>query len=152
MNTENYNDRLMKSEGLVLFVGIGLGVVDMLATDHAPHTVEQKDRPYKEAASGMPGVQELTPLMMEAIHRGDMTLERFVELRCFGPARVFRLENRGDLKEGYFADIALIDFDKEWTITAEEMKSRCGWTNYEGMKVRGKVIKTFVNGELVFEN
>jgi dihydroorotase len=132
--------------------GINLGIVDMLATDHAPHTVEQKDREYKKAASGMPGVEELTPLMLEAIHRGDMTLERFVEMRCLAPARIFKLEKRGDLKEGYFADIALIDFDKEWTITAKEMKSKCGWTNYEGFKVRGKVAKTFVNGQLAYES
>jgi len=132
--------------------GIALGVVDMLASDHAPHTIEQKSMDYEHAPSGMPGVQECTSLMLNQVNDDELDFQRFLELRCFNPARVFELKKRGDIKEGYFADFVLVDINEEHTFTKDVLKSRCGWSNYEGRKVKGWVKKTIVNGDLVFSD
>jgi len=161
--TEDYHDRGLyikvnppvrsrSDRGSLWTEGIDFGYVDCIATDHAPHTVEEKELGYPKAPSGIPGVQETTSLILEEVHRDKLSLEKFVQLRCTGPARVFELEKRGALQEGYFADIALVSFDEVWDIQKKDLKSKCGWSNYEGYKCRGKVKMTIVNGEIVYKD
>jgi dihydroorotase len=128
--------------------GIGLGLVDMISTDHAPHTVEEKDCNYHVAHSGMPGVQECSSLMLNAIHLGKITLDDFVRLRSTNPAKIFNLEGRGVIKEGNFADLMLIDLDADFEIKLEDLKSKCGWSNYVGRKGKGVIEKVWCNGKL----
>ena len=127
--------------------GIGLGVVDIYSTDHAPHTIEEKEQDYWKAPSGMPAVQEAGTLLMTKVHEGEITLEKFVELRCSKPAEVFKIEDRGYIKEGLRADIAIWDIDKEFRISSDWLKSKCGWSNYEGFDCFGVIEHVFVEGE-----
>jgi dihydroorotase len=129
--------------------GIALGVVDIYATDHAPHTVEEKEQDYWKAPSGMPAVQEAGVLLMSKVHEGELSLEKFVELRSFKPAEIYRLEDRGYIKEGLRADIAIWDIEKPFKITKDWLKSKCGWSNYEGFDCFGEVQHVFVEGEKV---
>jgi len=142
--------RSRSDRGSLWTEGIDFGYVDFVSTDHAPHTIEEKGLGYPKAPSGMPGVQEMTSLLLEEVHRDKLSLEKFVELRSASPARVFNLDGRGEIRVGNYADIVLIDFNRVWEIKKEDLKSRCGWSNYEGFKCRGQVLKTFVNGELVY--
>lgn len=128
------------------------GTVDVIGSDHAPHTKEEKDRPYPSSPSGVPGVQTLVPLMLNHIHAGRLSLAKFVELVCINPCRVFGVKNKGQLSQGFDADITLIDLKKEKTIDNSWIASRCGWTPFHGMQVTGWVTHTIVNGKLVMEN
>jgi len=128
--------------------GIGLGLVDIISTDHAPHTIPEKDCMYHLAHSGMPGVQECSNLMLNAIHLGKLTLDDFVRLRSSNPAKIFELEGRGIIKEGNFADLMLVDLDADFEIKLEDLKSKCGWSNYVGRKGKGVIEKVWCNGVL----
>ncbi len=128
------------------------GVINMLASDHAPHTKKEKEREYWSAPAGVPGVETLLPLMLKKVSEGTVSLERVVELTSKEPARVFGIQNKGRIQPGYDADLAVIDLDKEWELSDEDIVSKCGWTPFEGMLMKGDVEKTFVNGELVYDN
>lgn len=126
--------------------------IDVIATDHAPHTILEKAAPYPDGPSGMPGVQTLLPLMLNAVHEGKLTLQRLVELTAENPARIWGMLNKGQLEEGYDADLVLVDLKKTRVITREEQASKCGWTPWEGVQATGWPTHTFVMGQLVMEN
>jgi dihydroorotase len=125
------------------------GRVDVLGSDHAPHTREEKARPYPGSPSGMPGVQTLLPLMLNHVHEGRLSLERLVDLTAHGPARVFGLPDKGQLEVGRDADLVLVDLQREHVITASAQRTRCGWTPFDGMKVVGFPVATLLRGRFV---
>ncbi|MFS4460733.1 dihydroorotase [Bdellovibrio sp. HCB2-146] len=128
------------------------GTVDVIGSDHAPHTREEKDRPYPASPSGVPGVQTLVPLMLDHVNNGKLSLTKFVELVTMNPVRVFGVENKGFLREGYDADITIVDMKAERTIDNSWIASRCGWTPFHGRKVKGWPTHTIVGGNVVMEN
>ncbi len=128
------------------------GTVDVIGSDHAPHTREEKERGYPHSPSGMPGVQTLLPLLLDAVNRGDLELARLVELVCTGPAKLFRLEGKGAIRPGFHADLTVVDMERNHTITDAEQASRVGWTPFAGHKVQGMPVMTVVNGVVVMED
>jgi dihydroorotase len=121
-------------------------VPDVLGSDHAPHTIEEKARPYPDSPSGMPGVQTLLPLMLDHVANGRLTLQRLVELTSAGPQRVFGMTGKGRIAAGYDADFTLVDLKARWTIENAWLASRCGWSPFEGMTVTGKPVATIIRG------
>ncbi|MEN5106825.1 dihydroorotase [Brucella anthropi] len=126
--------------------GIDQGIVDVLGSDHAPHTLEEKQKPYPASPSGMTGVQTLVPIMLDHIHAGRLTLERFVDLSSHGPNRIFGMARKGRIAVGYDADLTIVDMKRRETITHEQAGSKAGWTPYHGKTVTGWPIGTFVRG------
>ncbi len=126
--------------------------VDTIATDHAPHTREEKNQPYEKAPSGMPGVQTMLPLLLTAASEGKITLEQIVERCVVHPARIFGLHTKGALEIGKDADVVLVNPEQDYEITNEQMLSKCGWTPFAGKKVKGKVEQVFVRGTLAYEH
>lgn len=135
-----------------IWAGLQSGVVDVLGSDHAPHTREEKDHPYPESHSGMTGVQTLVPIMLDHVNAGRLSLLRFVDLTSHGPARLFGISNKGRIAVGYDADLTIVDMKRTETITNEWIQSRCGWTPYHGVTVRGWPVGTFVRGRCVMWN
>lgn len=125
--------------------------LDIIATDHAPHTWAEKQQPYFDCPSGGPLVQHALPMMLRFYHEGAISLERIVEKMCHAPAECFRLRERGYLREGYHADLILVDPLASWEVSAANLYYKCGWSPLEGSSLRGKVITTFVNGEKVWD-
>jgi len=132
-----------------LWRALNAGIVDVVATDHAPHTREEKARPYPASPSGTPGVQTFVPIMLNHVHEGRLTLRRFVELTSAGPQRVFGIANKGRIAEGYDADFTLVDLKRTETIRAEDGAAKCGWTPYDGETVTGWPVRTIVRGQTV---
>ncbi|WP_043062617.1 dihydroorotase [Brucella anthropi] len=126
--------------------GIDQGIVDVLGSDHAPHTLEEKQKPYPASPSGMTGVQTLVPIMLDHINAGRLTLERFVDLSSHGPNRIFGMARKGRIAVGYDADLTIVDMKRRETITHEQGGSKAGWTPYHGKTVTGWPIGTFVRG------
>jgi len=132
-----------------IWAGIANGVVDVLGSDHAPHTREEKDHAYPESHSGMTGVQTLLPIMLDHVNAGRLSLERLVDLTSHGPQRLFGLRGKGRIAVGYDADLAIVDMRRRETITNAQVASRAGWTPYDGRAVTGWPIGTFVRGHKV---
>ncbi len=128
------------------------GIVDVLGSDHAPHTLEEKAKPYPQSPSGMPGVQTLVPVMLDHVNKGRLSLERFVDLTSHGPQRIFGMARKGRVAEGYDADFTIVDLAKTRTITNAWIASKCGWTPYDGYKVKGWPQGTIVRGRKVMWN
>ena len=126
--------------------GIDQDIVDVLGSDHAPHTLEEKQKPYPASPSGMTGVQTLVPIMLDHINAGRLTLERFVDLSSHGPNRIFGMARKGRIAVGYDADLTIVDMKRRETITHEQAGSKAGWTPYHGKTVTGWPIGTFVRG------
>lgn len=126
--------------------------IDVIATDHAPHTIEEKTQPYLKAPSGGPLVQHSIQAMMDFHHQGKISLEQIVQKMSHNVADLFRIQNRGYIREGYFADLVLVDLHKPYTVTKENLLYKCGWSPFEGHTFKSSIIKTFVNGNLVFDN
>jgi dihydroorotase len=124
---------------------------DVIATDHAPHTWAEKSKPYYDAPSGLPLVQHALPMMLSFYHKGMISLEKIVEKMCHAVADCFQIEKRGYLDEGYWADLSIVDIDKKWIISKENILYHCGWSPLEGQILRGRVEQTLVNGKVVFE-
>ena len=124
--------------------------IDVVATDHAPHTLEEKERSYFKAPSGGPMVQHSLVAMLEFYRQGKMLLEQIVEKMCHNPAKLFRVENRGFIREGYFADLVLVDLDRKWEVNRDNVLYKCGWSPMEGVNFQSQIIKTFVNGHLAY--
>ncbi len=125
------------------------GVVDVIGSDHAPHTLEEKARPYPESPSGMPGVQTLVPILLDHVHAGRLSLERFVDLTSAGPARIYGIAGKGRIARGYDADFTVVDLALERVIENRWIASRCGWTPFAGMRVTGWPRMTVIRGRLV---
>ena len=132
-----------------LWHGIAQGVIDSIGSDHSPHTREEKALPYPKTHSGMTGVQTLVPLMLDRVHKGELTLARFVDLTSAGPARVFGVAAKGRIAAGYDADVTVVDVKRRETITHKWIASRAGWTPYDGITVTGWPVGTLVRGRKV---
>lgn len=126
--------------------------IDVIATDHAPHTKEEKDNIYTKAPSGGPLVQHALVAMLEAYHQGKISLEKIVEKMCHNPAILFQIEKRGYIKEGYFADLIIADIASPWTVEKENILCKCGWSPFENTTFKSKITHTFVNGSLVYKD
>ena len=135
-----------------LWEGVRTGLVDVIGSDHAPHTREEKARPYPSSPSGMPGVQTLLPVMLDHVARGHLTLERLVDLVCAGPARVYGLVGKGRIAVGHDADLTLVDLSAKRTITDADQATKCGWTPFDGMTVTGWPIATVLHGHVVMRD
>jgi dihydroorotase len=125
------------------------GVPDVIGSDHAPHTIEEKARPYPDSPSGMPGVQTLLPLMLDHVVRGRTSLARLVDMTSAGPQRVFGLIGKGRIAAGWDADFSVVDLKAEWTIEDSWLASRCGWSPFAGMRLTGRPVGTIVRGRRV---
>lgn len=126
--------------------------IDVIATDHAPHTLEEKQQPYTKAPSGGPLVQHAVVAMFEAFHQGKISIEKIVEKMAHNPAKLFKIEKRGFIREGYFADLAIVNAGQPWNVRKENILYKCGWSPFEGYSFKSRITHTFVNGELVYQN
>ncbi len=125
--------------------------IDVIATDHAPHTLEEKQNAYFKAPSGGPLVQHSLVAMLEFFHQGKITLEKVVEKMCHNPAILFKIEDRGFIREGYFADVVLTDLKSPWKVEKQNILAKCGWSPFEGHTFQSAVTHTFVSGHLAYE-
>jgi len=125
------------------------GVPDVLGSDHAPHTREEKAKVYPDSPSGMPGVQTLVPLLLDHVANGRLTLQRFIDLTSAGPQRVFGLSGKGRIAVGYDADFTVVDLKARWTMEGDWLASRCGWSPFEGQTVTGRPVGTIIRGNRV---
>lgn len=128
------------------------GRIDVIATDHAPHTNEEKENPYTKAPSGGPLVQHAYVALLEMYHNGKISLEQIVEKTAHNPAILFDVEKRGYIKEGYYADLVLVDLNNPWTVNKDNILYKCGWSPFEGNTFKSRITHTFVNGQLVYNN
>jgi dihydroorotase len=135
-----------------LWRGIEQGVADVLGSDHAPHTLEEKARPYPASPSGMPGVQTLVPVMLTHVANGRLTLDRFIDLTSHGANRVFGIAGKGRMAEGYDADLTIVDLKAKHVLRHEDMATRSGWTPFDGMACTGKAMATIVRGRVVMRD
>ncbi|WP_242084106.1 dihydroorotase [Aestuariivivens sediminis] len=126
--------------------------IDVIATDHAPHTLKEKQNNYTEAPSGGPLVQHALPAILEMYHQDKISIEKIVEKMCHNPAILFQIEKRGFIKEGYFADLVLIDLNNPWTVKKDNILYKCGWSPFEGTTFKSRITHTFLNGTLVYNN
>ncbi len=135
-----------------LWRGIEMGLADVLGSDHAPHTREEKARPYPASPSGMPGVQTLVPVMLTHVAHGRLSLERFVDLTSHGPNRIFGLADKGRVAEGFDADLTIVDLKARRTITHQLMATRSGWTPFDGFEAEGWPVATIIRGRVVMRD
>lgn len=126
--------------------------IDVIATDHAPHALEEKKKPYTSAPSGGPLVQHAVVAMFEAYHQKKISVEKIVEKMAHNPAKIFKIEKRGFIREGYYADLAIVNPGLPWNVKKENILYKCGWSPFEGVSFKSRVTHTFVNGQLVYNN
>ena len=126
--------------------------IDVIATDHAPHTIEEKNNVYTKAPSGGPLVQHALNAILEKVKEGKISIEKAVEKMCHNPAKIFKIEKRGFIKEGFYADLVLVNANLSNTVTKENVLYKCGWSPFEGTKFSSTITHTFVNGNLMFDN
>ncbi|APG60466.1 dihydroorotase [Christiangramia salexigens] len=126
--------------------------IDVIATDHAPHTKEEKNNVYTKAPSGGPLVQHALPALLQMHHQGKISIEKIVEKMCHNPAILFQIEKRGFIREGYKADLVLVDINSPWAVQPDNIFSKCNWSPFEGTTFKSRVTHTFVNGKLVYKN
>lgn len=136
----------------VLWEALLDGRIDVVATDHAPHTLEEKNQDYLKAPSGGPLVQHAVVAMFEAHHQGKISIEKIVEKMCHNPAKIFKIENRGFIKVGYFADLVIVNTGLPWNVKKENILAKCGWSPFEGYNFKSRITHTFVNGQLAYQN
>lgn len=132
-----------------LWAGLSQGIADILGSDHAPHTLAEKTRPYPDSPSGMTGVQTLVPIMLDHVHHGRLSLQRFVDMTSAGPARLFGIASKGRMAVGYDADVTIVDLKRREKITNNWIASRSNWTPYDGKEVTGWPLGTIIRGEMV---
>ena len=126
--------------------------IDIVTTDHAPHTLDEKQKPYFQSMSGAPIIQHSLNIMLEFFKQGLISLEKIAEKMCHNPATLYSIEKRGFIREGYFADLTIVDLNASWTVDKTNILSKCGWSPLEGTTFQTKVIHTIVNGHLVYDN
>ena len=141
-----------KLDVFALWAGVKHGSIDIIDTDHAPHSVEEKGGKYLDTPSGIPGVEMLLPIFLNTVDSEGLSINELVKLVCERPAEIFKIPNKGKIAEGYDADIVVVDVDIEKKVVRDMIQSKAGWSPYEGMVLKGWPVKTFVNGELVFDN
>lgn len=139
-----------REDVFAMWKGLKFGDIQIVATDHAPHTIEEKSESYLKVPSGVPGVEFMLPILLHTVNTEGLTIHELVELCCSKPAEIFGVRNKGRLEVGYDADVVVVDMELEKTV--DKVFSKCGWTPYSGMKFQGWPVMTFVNGELVFAN
>ena len=144
LRTKDHYDRL--------WAAIKNDVVDVLGSDHAPHTKDKKKKVYPDSPSGMPGVQTIFPIMLDHVNKGKLRLEQLIKLMCENPSRIFGIKNKGYIREYFDADLTIVDLNKEVTIKDEMIASKCGWTPFNNYKVKGFPVATIVNGEVVMSD
>jgi len=144
LRTKEHYDRL--------WVAIKNNIVDVLGSDHAPHLKENKDKEYPNTPSGMPGVQTIFPVMLDHVNNDKLSLKQLIDLMCENPCRIFGIQNKGYIKEGFDADLTIADMNKEVVIKDEMIASKCGWTPFNNYKVKGFPVGTIVNGNLVMSD
>ncbi|MEM6602910.1 MAG: dihydroorotase [Pseudomonadota bacterium] len=144
IRTKDHQDGLWKA--------VSDGTVDILATDHAPHTAEEKAKTYPASPSGLPGLQTFVTIMLDHVNNGKLSLQRFVDLCCHAPARVFGLRHKGFIRMGYDADFTIVDMNKSFTVRNEQVKSKCGWTPFDGETYKGTPVMTILRGQLIVED
>ncbi|WP_029935809.1 dihydroorotase [Thiomicrospira pelophila] len=125
--------------------------IDLITTDHAPHTEAEKDRPYFQSMSGAPMVQHSLNVMLEFYQQGQISLEKIIEKMCHNPAVLYRMTKRGFIREGYYADLTLVDLNAQWTVNKDNILYKCGWSPLEGTQFHSQVTHTWVNGHLVYD-
>jgi dihydroorotase len=128
------------------------GVIDVIGSDHAPHTRAEKDKTYPDTPSGMPGVQTLVTLLLDHVNKGNMSLERFVDLTAHGPQRIFGLAGKGRIARGWDADFTIVDMNHARTIENSWIASHCGWTPFDGMKTKGWAVAAILRGQVVMRD
>jgi len=126
--------------------------LDIIATDHAPHTWDEKQLPYQQAPSGLPLIQHSLLLMLQYAQQGSISLEKLVQKMCHAPAQCFNIDKRGYLREGYHADMVLVNLNKTSTVTNQNILYKCGWSPFAGHTFPASVVYTLVNGNVVYEN
>jgi dihydroorotase len=141
-----------ESHRLALWQAVREGVIDVIGSDHAPHTRAEKDRQYPDTPSGMPGVQTLATILLDHVNKGDLTLERFVDLTASGPQRIFGIAGKGRIARGYDADFTLVDLSLTREITNAWIASTCGWTPFDGMKTKGWPVAAILRGRTVMRD
>ncbi len=144
LRTKEHYDRL--------WTAIKNNIVDVLGSDHAPHTKENKKKEYPNSPSGMPGVQTIFPVMLDHVNNNKLSLEQLIKLMCENPCKIFGIKDKGFIKEEFDADLTIIDMKKEQVIKDGMIASKCGWTPFNNYKVRGFPVATIVNGSIVMEN
>ncbi len=135
-----------------LLQGVIDNKIDVIATDHAPHTINEKNNSYFKAPSGGPLIQHSFSAMLELAYEGKIDIHKVVEKMCHAPADLFHVEKRGYIREGFWADLTLIDPDQAWTVSPDNILYKCGWSPFEGQTFHRKVIKTIINGKLIYDN
>jgi dihydroorotase len=141
-----------ESDRLALIDAVNSNKIDVIATDHAPHLLSEKEGSCLKAASGGPLVQHSLVAMLQMVKNGNFTLEKVVEKMCHAPADLFRIEKRGYIRPGYFADLVLVDPNKAWTVNKDNILYKCGWSPFEGTTFDNSVVKTWVNGQKVYDD
>jgi len=141
-----------KKDQEALLKGVIEDKIDVIATDHAPHTKEEKRNVYMKAPSGGPLVQHALPALLQMHHQGKISVEKIVEKMCHNPAILFNIEKRGFIREGYKADLVLVDLNAPWAVQPGNTLYKCGWSPFEGITFKSRVTHTFVNGNLVYKN
>ncbi len=141
-----------ESHRLALWDAVRQGVIDVIGSDHAPHTREEKDKEYPGTPSGMPGVQTLATILLDHVNKGNLTLERFVDLTASGAQRIFGIAGKGRIARGYDADFTIVDLSLTREITNSWIASRCGWTPFDGMKTKGWPVATILRGRTVMRD
>ena len=131
-----------------LWEGINNNIVNVIGSDHAPHTLKEKSLKWPNSPSGLPGVQTTLHLMLYHINKKNITLEKVIELLCYNPAKIYNIKNKGQLKKGYDADITIIDLKKTYIVKNKDMAYKCGWTPFDGLKIKGDIYATLVNGKV----
>ena len=128
------------------------GKIDIIATDHAPHTIEEKSGNYFNAMSGGPLVQHALPALLELSHEKKISLEKIVEKTSHNVAEIYKIQERGYIREGYYADLVLIDLNNKWRVSPQNILYKCGWSTFENQTFKSRILKTFVNGHMIFDN
>ena len=141
-----------KSHQNGLWKGINEGVINVIGSDHAPHTMKEKKQIWPKSPSGLPGVQTTLHIMLNHLNKGKITLEKVIELLAYNPAKIYKIKNKGQLKKGFDADITIIDLNKIYMIKNKDMAYKCGWTPFNGMKIKGDIFATIINGKIKMMN
>ena len=150
-NFAKMNPALRSQEDVeALWAGINSGIVDCIATDHAPHAGEEKETGYWDAPAGVPGLETMLPLLLDAVNKGRITLEKVAELTSANPAKLFGLRNKGKIEPGMDADLTIVDMETERKIRNQELFTKCGWSPFAGRSLKGWPVTTIVNGKVVF--